>query len=81
MTAGEFTEQPKTYLKLEKVVIKEKPGKLLKNYKHLDEISAGEVIGRYDDGEEFAAPDNGYILIPNHEAAVQSEWFYLATAA
>ncbi len=30
MTAGEFTEQPKTYLKLEKVVIKEKPGKLLK---------------------------------------------------
>lgn len=81
MTAGEFTEQPKTYLKLEKVVIKEKTGKLLKNYKHLDEISAGEVIGRYDDGEEFAAPDNGYILIPNHEAAVQSEWFYLATAA
>ena len=81
MTEGCFKEQTKQYLKLEKVVIKEKAGKLLKNYKHLDKVSAGEVIGIYDDGRQVIAMNDGYILIPNHEAAAQTEWFYLATAA
>ncbi len=73
-----YQERKKSYLNLQEVVIKKRAGKLMKNYKHLDKISAGEIIACYEDGEKILAKNDGYILIPNHEAPLETEWFYLA---
>lgn len=62
---------------MQSYVIKKKEGKLLKNYKHLDLIKKGERIAQYDDGEILIAPQDGYILLPNHRAEVGAEWYYL----
>ena len=53
---------------MQSYVIKKKEGKLLKNYKHLDLIKKGERIAQYDDGEILIAPQDGYILLPNHSS-------------
>lgn len=73
-----FEERNKSYLTLKEVVIKKRAGRLQKNYKHLDAVVKGEVIGMYEDGEEVRADYDGFILIPNHDAADETEWFYLA---
>ena len=66
----------KTHIVMKNFVIKEKEGVLVKNYKHLDKVNKGDVIALCDDGETLVAPDNGYILLPNHEAKIGAEWFY-----
>lgn len=58
-------------------IIKEKAGRLSQNYSHLDAITQGETIAIYDDGEKLTASEDCYILIPNHEATIGTEWFYL----
>lgn len=73
-----FEAKEKNYLSLKEVVIKKRAGHLQKNYKHLDAVVKGEVIGLYDDGEKVVADCDGFILIPNHDAADGTEWFYLA---
>lgn len=73
-----FEVRDKSYLTLKEVVIKKRAGHLQKNYRHLDAVAKGEVIGLYEDGEKVAADYDGFILIPNHDAADGTEWFYLA---
>ncbi len=67
----------KTHIKLKSYVLKTKEGKLCKNYKHLDPIKKGEQIAIYDDGEILAAPEDGFILLPNLNASLNTEWYYL----
>lgn len=67
----------KTYIRMKKIVIKNKKGSLANNYKHLDKIKKGETLAVYDDGETLVAENDSFILIPNHEAEVGFEWFYL----
>ena len=73
-----FEVRDKSYLTLKEVVIKKRAGNLQKNYRHLDAVAKGEVIGLYEDGEKVAADYDSFILIPNHDAADGTEWFYLA---
>lgn len=61
---------------LDSFITKEKEGKMLKAYQHLDPIQEGEVIARYEDGEEICSPLQGYLIMPNHEAKIGTEWFY-----
>lgn len=61
---------------LHSFVNKREEGKMVKNFKHLDKINAGETIAAYKSGQKITAPFNGYIIMPNHEAAVGTEWFY-----
>jgi hypothetical protein len=42
----------------------------------LDVIKKGELIARYDDGEELFAIDDGFILLPNLNAEIGTEWYY-----
>ena len=44
---------------------------------HLVKICKGERLAVYDDGEALYAPDDGYILLPNLEADLGTEWYYL----
>ncbi len=66
----------KTHILMKNYVIKKREGKLCKNFKHLDCIKKGELIARYDDGEELYALDDGFILLPNLCAEIGAEWYY-----
>lgn len=71
---------PKKHILMKNYVVKRRDGQLCKNYKHLDLVSKGEEIARYDDGEVLRAPDDGYILLPNLKAEVGAEWYYFGVA-
>ena len=71
---------PKKHIQMKKFVLKTKEGKLCKEYKHLDEITKGEIIAKYDDGETLVAEENCYILLPNLNAQIGAEWYYIGTA-
>lgn len=64
-------------IKLDSFIIKKSDGKLSRNYKHLSEIKKGEVLAYYDNGEKIVAGFDGYMIIPNHNANIGDEWFYL----
>lgn len=63
-------------VKMQKVFYKEKEGKTTKHWEHYDRVHAGEVIARYDDGEEIIAPEDGYIVLPKAKPRMGGEWFY-----
>ena len=69
--------QQKKTIKLSSFIIKNREGKLSKDYQHLTPINKDEILAIYSDGEKITAPFNGYIIMPNHEAVIGSEWFYL----
>ena len=66
-----------TVITLSSYVTKKNEGKLTHNFQHLDKIKTGDVLAIYENGETITAPFNGYIIIPNHNATIGSEWFYL----
>ncbi|MCM1322675.1 MAG: succinylglutamate desuccinylase/aspartoacylase family protein [Acetobacter sp.] len=73
-------EHKKTHILLKSYVVKKREGQMCKNYKHLDLITKGEEIARYDDGEILTAPADGYILLPNLKAEIGAEWYYFGVA-
>ena len=68
------------YIQMDSYILKSKEGELCQNYKHLDFVSQGEEIARYNDGESLYAPYDGFILLPNLQASVNTEWYYLGRA-
>ena len=70
----------KKHIEMKNFVIKQREGQLTKQYKHLDKVKKGEVVARYDDGEELTASEDGYILLPNLNCAVGAEWYYFGSA-
>ena len=74
---NQLKTHPKKHIQMDSYVLKTKEGKLCKNYKHLDPISRGEKIAVYADGEELYAPADGFILLPNSQADINTEWYYL----
>lgn len=47
-----------------------------KNWKHLSPVAKGEIIYTTADGRPVTAEQDGYILIPNHNATAGTEMFY-----
>ena len=66
----------KTHILMKNFVVKNRSGKLLKNYKHLDRVVKGESVAMYDDGEILKFEEDGYIMLPNLVAEVGAEWYY-----
>ena len=62
---------------MDSIFIKEKEGKLSKDYNHLDKVKAGEILAIYDDDSTIICKQDAYILLPKANAPVNSEWFYL----
>ena len=46
---------------------------LTREWKHLDAVKKGEVIGHRKDGTEVAAPEDGFLILPN---TPPPQWFY-----
>ncbi len=66
-----------THISMHSFIIKEKEGKLARNFKHLDTISQGEILAVYTDGQSIISPLSGVIMLPNPEANINTEWFYI----
>ena len=63
-------------VKLHSVILKKYEGEMSFNYNHLMQIKKGDIIAVYDNGKKEISPIDGYIIMPNHNAVVGSEWFY-----
>ncbi|MCR4260743.1 MAG: succinylglutamate desuccinylase/aspartoacylase family protein [Candidatus Colwellbacteria bacterium] len=50
--------------------------KLVKKWQHLDPIKRGDLLANAEDGPIVAKYD-GFVIMPNHDALVGDEWFYL----
>lgn len=74
-----INESQSKYIEMEKVIYKSKNGNLSKCWNHLDKVKKGEIIAKYDDGEEIKA-DRDYLMIMPHNddnVKIGNEWFYL----
>lgn len=60
-----------------KVFSKNKKGRFVKKWKHLDPIKKGEVIAIYHDGTQETADHDAFIMLPNSKVSLGEEWFYL----
>ncbi|MFV0625791.1 MAG: succinylglutamate desuccinylase/aspartoacylase family protein [Alphaproteobacteria bacterium] len=77
MIEGSFEKKEKKIIKMTDIIIKEKEGHLVQNFKHLDFISKGTQISLCDDGEKTFADKDCYMIIPNHKCEIGAEWYYL----
>jgi len=48
-----------------------------KEFKHLDNLKAGEVIAIRQSGEKIAADADCVMVLPKMKSDVGKEWFYL----
>ena len=64
---------------LQSYITKKRDGQLCKNYKHLDFVKKGEEIAKYNDGETLVSPSDCFILLPNLNAEIGAEWYYLGS--
>ncbi len=69
--------QQQTHINMHSFIIKEKEGTLARQFKHLDKISQNETLAVYADGQTLTAPIDGFILLPNPTAQLNTEWYYL----
>lgn len=77
MIEGSFVFRDKKIITMTNIVIKQKNGRLVENFKHFDFISKGSIIAVYDDKTELVADKDCYIIIPNHKAEIGEEWYYI----
>lgn len=64
------------YVKMDKIFYKRTKGKFVKNWRHLDFVKKGEIIAKYHNNK-VKSPMDSYIIMPNPEAKIDDEWFYL----
>ena len=64
-------------ISLKNYITKTNSGRLSRNFKHLDPVKSGEVLAIYDNGQTITADFDGYMIMPNPDAKIGDEWFYL----
>ena len=52
--------------------------RFVRDWASFDPVLQGQVIGLREDGSPLAAPGDGYIVFPNAQAALGTEWYYFA---
>ena len=77
MIEGSFEKKEKTIVKMTNIIIKEKEGHLVQDFKHFDFLKKGTLIAQCEDGEQIFAQKDCYMIIPNHNARIGAEWYYL----
>lgn len=68
--------EPPTVTRMKAMVVKKKEGLFLKDWQHLDPVTKGMPILRYDDGEIYFSPIDGVIMLPAKRTPVGEEWVY-----
>ncbi len=52
-------------------------GNFSRDWKNLDPVQEGEVIALLKDGENIVSPCDGFIILPDSNAKIGEEWFYV----
>ncbi|KQP17995.1 succinylglutamate desuccinylase/aspartoacylase family protein [Pseudorhodoferax sp. Leaf267] len=66
-------------LKLVSAVDRNAPGdRLLREWATFDAVQQGQAIAMREGGSVLVAPGDGYIVFPNAQAALGTEWYYFA---
>jgi predicted deacylase len=68
-------------VRLTALVRREREGKFERPWSNFDPVKKGQVLARYADGVELAAPEDSFIVMPYEAAAIGEEWYYLALPA
>jgi hypothetical protein len=50
----------------------------VREWSSFNKLAKGELIATRADGTELRAPEDGFIVFPDHKALPGNEWFYLA---
>lgn len=74
-------EKPIRCVRMKQSFCKLRAGDFVKALKHYDPVSAGDVIARYTDGEEIAAPEDGFVILPKANAEPGQDWFFFGVAS
>lgn len=75
----EITQEPKAFFRATDIVYKKEEGRLSKKWGNFEPVEKGDVIARYDSGQEFKAKADGVIFLPR-DKEVGSEWYHMAVA-
>ncbi len=68
--------EPPTITRMKAMLVKNREGKFLKDWQHLDPVTKGMPILRFEDGVIYQSPVDGVILLPGKKARVGEEWVY-----
>jgi hypothetical protein len=49
-----------------------------REWSSLNRLARGDLVATRADGTELRAPEDGFIVFPDHKALPGNEWFYLA---
>lgn len=74
----EHTRTPRLY-HAHKVIYKERDGVLVRPFKNFESVEEGQIIARYEDGEDILCPFDGLVIMPDPrpDMPVGEEWVYL----
>lgn len=68
------------YVHITEVEFMRMAGELEHAFLNFEELKAGQLIGRYEDGVEMRSPGDGIIVMPRINCPPGDEWYYFATA-
>lgn len=68
--------EPPTITRMKAMLVKNREGKFLKDWQHLDPVTKGMPILRFEDGMIYQSPVDGVILLPGKKARIGEEWVY-----
>ncbi len=74
-------EAPVRCVQMKKAFSKVREGDFLRELMHYDPVRSGETLCRYTDGEEIAAPEDGYVVLPKGNADIGQDWFFFGVAS
>lgn len=68
--------EPPSVMRMTDMLVKQREGRFLKDWQHLDPVSKGMPILRYDDGDIYMSPVDGVVLLPGKKTRIGEEWIY-----
>lgn len=72
---------PMKKIHLQQVIMKRKAGHLVQEFDNIHLVKKGDVVARYEDGDTFVMPWDGFVFMPNPHALMNQEWFYIGQEA
>lgn len=72
----DYTRITPSISRLTHITAKNRGGDFVRDWQHLDSVKAGDIVARYDDGENVVAPVDGVVILPARKAMIGSEWIY-----
>lgn len=76
LNIADLPEERSYKVKMRGSRLKLRDGDFTRDWKNMDPLKKGDVIARYDDGEEITAPEDGIIVLPKRDQQIGHEWFF-----